>query len=1176
MPPLDASSTRIQLCGRLKAEIEGRDVSPSLRGRQGRILLAYLVLNRGKPVSRDELIESIWPDAPPADPPAALRTQLSRLRAAMGPGALSGREMVELTLPENSWVDIEAAERAIGAAQAALKAGDWKDAWAHGHIALNISARPFLSAFEAPWVDEVRRELEELQLRARETIAQAGIGLGGSELAGAERSARALIRAAPFRESGYLHLMRALVASGNTAEALRTYDELRRLLAEELGSAPGAETQALHRRLLGGGEPPAEAERPVSDSPRGDLREPGGIPLPSWLMPRRRSPFVGRAGELERLRILWDGVQDGTPELVLIGGGPGVGKTRLATEFAQRAHREGALVLYGRADVEGGAAFGPFSEALRHWSVNAVPTELSADLGAGAGILSHLVPELAVRLDDLPPPPAEPSRKQVLDALTAVLGAISNRRPTLLVVDDLHWADPGSLLLLRRLARSPHRGRLLICATYRSGPSGALAETLAELGRERLVERLGISGLERDEAAALVSSIRGAPTHPDLAAAVWEETGGNPFLVEALAEHMEATGGSEPPSPGGRAARAALYEDGVPPLVREAITHRLATLGPLAATALEVAAVCGSDFSAGFVTEMADLPPEDVIAALEAGVAAAVLVDVPGSLDRYAFAHALLRQAIYNGIPKTRRAALHRRIGEALEERHGNDPRHVAELAAHFAAAGPVVAPRALEYGVRAGASALGALAYDEAREHYERALAALDLTGSDDASLRCELLVALGDAEWRGGDSSASRDTYSRVLQIARRNGDADMLARAALGFSGFGWIHAGSSDSVVAATLSEALDAGPASPALRARLSARLAEIVSMEGDRDGAMRLASGALDGAEAAGDTEARAQGLIASWYAALAPDDLGLRRSVATDLASLESDLRERDVVTRAQAVRVLAALELGDFAELDVAIARHRRLADQTKQPTPRLHTRAFLSMRALMEGRLAEAEGHTAEILEAGEQAGSPAALQTAALQLLFLRWEQGRIGEMERAVTDLAQRPGSLLWPAARAFALADLRQRARASAQLAELADAGFAGSGRDSDWLGVMAFSAMAAHTVRDEELAEEIGRALEPFAGRVVAVGRGAVYGGSVSRYLGLLAMVGGDLDSAAVHLTEDIAINERAGALPWLARSRRDLANVLGKRGRSGDAELAGRLLADSRAEQSGALARR
>lgn len=251
MPQLETGTTRIQLCGRLKADVKGRHVTPALRGRQGRVLLAYLVLNRGGPVSRDELIAAIWPNSPPVDPSASLRTQLSHLRSALGPEALAGRDTVELRLPENTWIDVEAAERAIRVADSALKSSDWRDAWIHAHIALNITGRPFLAGFQAPWVEDVRRELEELELRSREVIARAGVGLGGSELAGAERSARALIRAAPFRETGYLNLMEALAASGNTAEALRAYDDLRKLLNEELGSAPGAEIQALHRKLLG-------------------------------------------------------------------------------------------------------------------------------------------------------------------------------------------------------------------------------------------------------------------------------------------------------------------------------------------------------------------------------------------------------------------------------------------------------------------------------------------------------------------------------------------------------------------------------------------------------------------------------------------------------------------------------------------------------------------------------------------------------------------------------------------------------------------------------------------------------------------------------------------------------------------------------------------------------------
>ena len=250
------AQTRIQLCGRLKVDFEGSHVTPALRGRQGRVLLAYLVIRRGRAVSREEMIEAIWPDERPLSPTAALRTQLSRLRSALGTQALAGRETVELRLPPDTWIDLEAAERAMHVADTALAAGACGEAWAQAHITLNISGRPFLAGFEASWVDDVRRDLEEMQLRAREAIANAGVGLGGTELAGAERSARALIRMAPFRESGYLCLMRALVASGNTAEALRTYEQLRQLLINELGSAPGSEIQALHRELLRGDASP--------------------------------------------------------------------------------------------------------------------------------------------------------------------------------------------------------------------------------------------------------------------------------------------------------------------------------------------------------------------------------------------------------------------------------------------------------------------------------------------------------------------------------------------------------------------------------------------------------------------------------------------------------------------------------------------------------------------------------------------------------------------------------------------------------------------------------------------------------------------------------------------------------------------------------------------------------
>lgn len=243
--------TRIQLCGRLKVDLDGRHVTSALRGRQGRVLFAYLVLNRGRSVSRTEMIDAIWREAPPVNPAGALRTQLSHLRNALGRDALAGRDTVELHLPANAWIDYEVAERAIEAGDDAVAKRSWRDAWIHANIALNIAGRPFLAGFDAPWVDNARTELGEIELRAREQIAAAGIGLGGSELAGAERSAKTLIRSAPFRETGYLYLMRAQAAAGNTAEAMRTYDRLRTLLNAELGTAPGPDIQDFHRQLLG-------------------------------------------------------------------------------------------------------------------------------------------------------------------------------------------------------------------------------------------------------------------------------------------------------------------------------------------------------------------------------------------------------------------------------------------------------------------------------------------------------------------------------------------------------------------------------------------------------------------------------------------------------------------------------------------------------------------------------------------------------------------------------------------------------------------------------------------------------------------------------------------------------------------------------------------------------------
>jgi DNA-binding SARP family transcriptional activator len=231
--------------------LDGRRVEKELPGRQGRTTLAYLVVNRLRPVTRDELIEALWPAEPPPAAAGALSALLSKLRRTLGDGTLAGRADPRLVLPADAWVDLEAAREAIHRAESSVARGAWASAWGPARVSLHVARRGFLPGEDLPWVDEQRRALGEIELRALECIAESSLGLGASERDAAVRSGRDLVRLAPHRESGHRLLMRALAAEGNAAEALGVYEALRVRLRDDLGAAPGPDTQALHRQLLG-------------------------------------------------------------------------------------------------------------------------------------------------------------------------------------------------------------------------------------------------------------------------------------------------------------------------------------------------------------------------------------------------------------------------------------------------------------------------------------------------------------------------------------------------------------------------------------------------------------------------------------------------------------------------------------------------------------------------------------------------------------------------------------------------------------------------------------------------------------------------------------------------------------------------------------------------------------
>ncbi len=243
-------STRIQLCGRPAVVLDGERLEEKLPGRQGRLLFVYLAANRHRSVSRDELIEALWPNETPAAAAAALSARLSKLRRALGQGRLEGRGDIRLVLPAGAWIDLEAATEAVHRAESAVTLADWTGAYGPARVAQHVGLRGFLPGEDAPWIDEIRRRLDDMLIRGLECHARACLGIGGTELATAGRAARLLVERAPYRESGYRFLMDLHVRAGNAGEAVRVYDGLQRRLREDLGIAPGAETQELYERLV--------------------------------------------------------------------------------------------------------------------------------------------------------------------------------------------------------------------------------------------------------------------------------------------------------------------------------------------------------------------------------------------------------------------------------------------------------------------------------------------------------------------------------------------------------------------------------------------------------------------------------------------------------------------------------------------------------------------------------------------------------------------------------------------------------------------------------------------------------------------------------------------------------------------------------------------------------------
>lgn len=1127
--------------------IEGAERADALRGKQVPLLLAYMLLNRSRHVGREELIGALWPNQAPRSQDAALRTLLSRLRSALGAGTLTGRNELQITLPEPVWIDLEAAAAEVQRAEDSLDQGDARGAWALAQVPLNIASRGLLPGAQAGWLDAGRRDLEDIRRRALEVIGRAGLSLGGSQLASVERAARTLIDAEPYRESGYVLLMQALAAQGNVAEGLRVFDRLRTLLRDELGTTPSRETIAVHELLL---RAPAGRARAAA------VDIDGAVPtvelqLPAELRERASAPLIGRARELRQLEDLW-AVATGDAEQVLGGrialivGDAGIGKTRLAAELARRAHANHAYVLPGRSSEETLVPYQPFLEALRHYLLGVPFAQLRATREYGAE-LARLVPELRRRAPDLPMPPEgepETERYRLFEAVVGLLSAISERTPVLIVLDDLQWADRPTLLLLRHLARAPDPAHLLILGTYRSAEpeAGGFADALADLRRERLVTEVRVDGLDERETAELVRIRTGQIPSSAFARALHNQTEGNPFFIEEIVRHL-AEAGVRP----GDAGAAELQRFGLPEGVKQVIARRIGRLSDQATEWLRVAAVIGRDFDASLLERVVSLDEDEFLDALDAALAAGVVVEKTAEPGRYSFTHTLIRETLYEGMSAPRRARTHRRVGEALEAARRES---LPALALHFTrAAGPQDTEKAITYALRAGEQATGMLAHEEAAEHYSRALAVLDRFEPEALERRRDLLLLLGEARVRAGERALAGSALSEAAALAEELGDSAGLARAAIGASRSYAQQPGVVETDLIAMLNRALEMTDGERSLaRVQLLSRLCGAIYYAPERDRMLDLADEARRIADALGDPEALAYACATRRRAVWDPACLRERIDTSTEMLTHAHAAQNLELELQAHVWLAVDLLEHGNRDAVDAQIEALTAGAERLRQPAYLWHAAVWRAMFALMSGDLEHAEQLVSDAFAIGAPSEAATAQQYFAGQLLAIRREQERMAELEeparRLRSSIRNHP---TWPAAIVVLLLDTGQIAEARAEFETLAAKGFADIHRNGDWMPALALLGEVSAALGDGERSALLYEMLLPYRASNVVFGLGTLCMGSVEGSLGKLASAMGRDREAAEHFERALRANEAVGARLALAHTQLDYARALG-----------------------------
>jgi tetratricopeptide (TPR) repeat protein len=879
--------------------------------------------------------------------------------------------------------------------------------------------------------------------------------------------------------------------------------------------------------------------------------------------------FVGREREMAALHANLEDAFVGCGRLVLLIGEPGIGKTRTAHELTAHARMRGARVFTGRCyEGEGAPPFWPWVQVVRSYLHDCDLDTLRADLGTGAVDIAEVLSEVRTRLPALPTSPtltSEHTRFRFFDSFTTFLKNVARRQTLVLILDDLHWADASSLLLLQFLVRELDDAPLLIigmCRDVELELHHPLRQTLGELARESGSQTIQLRGLTEREVASFIQNTTGLSPEETLITAVHQQTEGNPFFLTEVVRLLASEGcQSQISTPQSVSALP------IPQRVFDVISRRLARLSEVCLRILMLASAIGREFAFEVLKRASDLSRTQILQALEEAIVAQVVTADRQMKGNYTFTHALVRETLYNGLTLTQRVAFHRQVGEALDNLYGVYPAlHLTEIAHHFfvAAQSGANVEKAIAYATRAGARATSMFAHEEAAKHYQSALQLLHLQEPDEA-MRCELLLALGDAQRRAGQLTQAKETFLAAATIARQLKRSRPLALAVLGFAGL-WVEVGRVDRAVVALLEEALLAlGEEDDVLRARLCARLATEFWFATSREQRVVFSQQALRLARRAADQKTLGYCLEAHHLALWGSPYLEERLATTAEILQLAEQAGDLELALTGYSRRVADLLEAGDLFAVDTAIAVHARLAEELRQPEYLWYSMIWKGMRAVMAGQFEEGERLVQQALMLGQrtQVSHDDAVLGFGIQLFTLRREQGRLAEMESALKGfIEQYPIISTFRCALAYLYSEVGQEAAAREIFEDLAKQGFTDLPQDLTLPLSLAFLAHVCAFLRDACRAAQLYALLLPYADRNVVVSTAIAYHEPADHSLGVLAAVRGQWDEAQRHFAAALAMNTRLGARPRLADAQYAYACLLRTRQKPGDLEQATVLL--------------